>query len=331
MKPVYFIFLSLGLAIFCLVMAPMVGVQPIGWSSVFNPRGAGTGELLFWQIRVPRVLAAFLAGAGLSVAGAAFQALFRNPLATPFTLGVSSAASLGAAIHMRLGLSFPFFGFPDVCLTSFISALGAILLVYGITMAKGGFSTARLLLAGVAISFLFSSLIMVVHFTSDANDAFRLLRRLMGSLSASEFDTVAALFPVAILGSIFLASLAWELDLLTLGEELAVSRGVEGETVMRKIFFVTCLMEGVVVALCGPIGFVGLMIPHICRLLIGGSHRFLLPASFLMGGSFLTGCDTLARTVLSPAELPVGIITALIGGPFFLWLLLGSKSHELEI
>ncbi|NLI78498.1 MAG: iron ABC transporter permease [Candidatus Riflebacteria bacterium] len=331
MTPRRFLLLTAGIALVTLVLAPLFGAQPLDWRALFHASEGDPAPLLFWQVRVPRVATGFLAGAALAVVGAAFQALFRNPLATPFTLGVSSAASLGAALHVRLGLAFPFFGLPDVCLTSFLAGLGAILLVYGLTRLRGGFSTARLLLAGVAASFLFSSLIMVVHYTTDAYDAFRLLRRLMGSLSASGTDTLWGLVPITLLGAIYLASLSWELDLLALGEELALSRGVDGQGIRRRLFFATCLMESAVVALCGPIGFVGLMVPHICRLMIGNTHRFLLPASFLVGGTFLTICDTMARTLFAPAEMPVGVITSLLGGPFFLWLLLGPRSHELEV
>jgi iron complex transport system permease protein len=318
-------------AVLSLGLAPWFGAQPIPWEAIRHPGGQGTAEILLWQIRLPRVATAFLAGAALSVAGAAFQALFRNPLATPFTLGVSSAASLGAALHLRLGLAFPFFGLPDICLTSFLGGLAAILLVYGLTRLRGGFSTARLLLAGVAVSFVCSSLIMVVHFTSDAYDSFRLVRRLMGSLSASGPDTMWGLLPLAVAGALFLAAQAWELDLLALGEELALSRGVDGRRVRHRLFFATCLLESAVAALCGPIGFVGLMVPHLCRLRVGNVHRYLLPASFLAGGTFLTVCDTVARTLLAPAELPVGVITSLLGGPFFLWLLLGPRAHDLEV
>ena len=324
-----FFLLLVLLAVVSILTAPWLGQQAISWKTVFEPSGTSPEALIFWSIRLPRVFSAFLAGAALAIAGAAFQALFRNPLATPFTLGVSSAASLAAAIHIRLGLSFWLFGLPGICLTSFAGALLSIWAVYWLARIRGGFSTARLLLAGVAVSFLFSSVILFIQFTSDAYGAFRLLGRLMGSLSAVGQETVMALLVVSVLGIGFLTFLAWELDLLALGEDLAASRGVDLGRVRKQVFFATCAIEGTIAALCGPIGFVGLMVPQMARMMIGTRHRHLLPASFLLGGSFLLICDTAARVMAAPAEMPVGIITSLLGAPFFLWLLCRSDEHSL--
>lgn len=322
----FLVILALG-SIATLLVCPFVGGIAIPLDAIWRRGEDELTVVLLWQLRIPRVATAFLAGAALSIAGAAFQALFRNPLATPFTLGVSGAASLGTALYMR------FFGGsgptgPGGIAASFLGAALCVAAVYALAWGRGGVSNARLLLAGVAISFCCSSLIMFAHYASTATDAFRMMRHLMGSLSASGWETVLALLPATLLGGLLLWALAWELDLLAVGEDIAQSRGVAVERIRHLIFFVTCALEAVVVALCGPIGFVGLMIPHCCRLWFGGGHRVLLPASLMLGGIFLTASDTVARTLVAPAEMPVGILTSLIGGVFFLWLLFGASGSE---
>ncbi len=254
--------------------------------------------------------------------------MFRNPLTTPFTLGVSSGASLGAAIYVRFGVSLTIMGISGMSLFAFLGAILSIMLVYGLTMAKRGFSTATMLLAGVAISFFFSSVILFTQYMSDFTHSFRILRWLMGGLEVVGFDAALNMLPFVISGSVIILCLTHELNLMTTGEELAISRGVDVKKTKNLLFFATSLMVGGVVAICGPIGFVGMMAPHICRLLIGPDHRYLTPATILFGGMFLTLCDTLARALIAPAEIPVGVITALLGGPFFIWLLLSQSSER---
>lgn len=278
------------------------------------------------QIRIPRVLFAFVAGAGLALCGMVFQAMFNNPLATPFTLGVASGASLGAALYVSLGLSFSLLGIDGTSLAAFLGAILAISFVYSISRFRHGFSTETLLLTGVAISFFFSSLILFTQYLSNVNDSFRILRWLMGGLNIVGYRDLLQLLPFV---SICIATVLWlsrELNLLVAGDDLALSRGVSVQKTRYLLFFVTSLCVGAIVALCGPIGFVGMMVPHICRLLIGNDHRWLIPASLLFGGAFLIVCDTIARLIIAPAEIPVGVITTLLGGPFFLWLLIRSKS-----
>lgn len=281
---------------------------------------------VFWALRAPRTVAAFLAGAGLSMSGMVFQAMFRNPLATPFTLGVSSGASFGASIYFWLG------GGALVWLGSLgpmgASLLGAALsmgLVYGVTRARGGFSTAVMLLAGVVINFFFSSLVMFIQYLSDSHDSMRIMHWLMGSMSGLETAALADLGFVIGAGAFLIWTMAPEIDLLTAGEELAASRGVKVNLSKVKIFLVASVMVGAVVSMSGPIGFVGMMVPHVCRLWLGWAHRRLLPAVFFGGGCFLVLCDLAARTILAPAEIPIGIITALLGGPFFLWTLFSAN------
>lgn len=314
-------------ALLVLGLVPFVGMQTITPAQAFG-EGAGVERQILLQIRLPRVLVAFLAGAALAVSGMAFQALFRNPLATPFTLGVSSGASLGAALYVWLGLSFSLPGLPGVAVFAFLGALAAIVTVYGLTRLRRGSSTATLLLAGVAVSFFCSSLIMFVQYLSDYANSFRILHWLMGGLDVLGYDAVLSMLPLVASGCAVLLYLTHELNLLTAGEDIAASRGVDVKRTQRLLFFATSLMIGGVVAFCGPIGFIGMMAPHICRLMIGDNHRYLMPATVLFGGLFLVVCDTLARTVIAPAEIPVGVLTALLGGPFFLWLLLTSAFGE---
>ena len=317
-------FLGLG-AVLALSVAPFVGMKITPLAAVFGPAASGKESQIFWMIRVPRVFISFLAGAALATSGMAFQALFRNALATPFTLGVASGASLGAALYIRFGLPAVVFGISGVATSAFTGAILSVLLVYGLSRLRGGFSTATMLLAGVAVSFFFSSVNLFTQYISDFTQTFRIIRWLMGGLEVVGYSTVINLLPFVVVGTAIVLYLTHDLNLLTTGEELAASRGVDVVSVRRVLFFATSLMVGGVVAVCGPIGFVGLVSPHICRLIIGADHRTLTPATLLFGGTFLTVCDSFARTVIAPAEVPVGVITALLGGPFFVWLLVSRS------
>ena len=315
------------LALAVLSAAPLIGMSHIPLSAILSP-GGGTESDIFWRFRVPRVATSFLAGAALAVSGMAFQAMFRNPLATPFTLGVSSGASLGAALYVLSGLQVALLGVSGISIAAFAGALVSIVLVYGLTRAKKGLSTSTMLLAGVAVSFFFSSVILFIQYISDFTNTFIILRWIMGGLTTVGYDSVLDVLPFALCGAAIVLYLTHELNLMTTGEDLAASRGVNVKTTKQVLFFATSLMVGGVVAICGPIGFVGMMSPHICRLLIGPDHRYLTPATLLFGGVFLTFCDVLARTLIAPAEIPVGVITALLGGPFFIWLLLSASAER---
>ncbi len=324
----YFILLMIILlGLIVLTVAPFLGMEFISFKTLLQTANDVKVDI-FWKIRLSRVLAAFGAGAALAISGMAFQAMFRNPLATPFTLGVSSGAAFGAAVYLKIGLIFSLFGISGQALSAFIGAMFSIIFVYGITKIKKGFSTATMLIAGVAINFFFSSLILFIQYLSDFGDSFRIIRWLMGGFEIVGFRPVLTILPFIVLGSIVIFTLTNELNLLTLGEDIALSRGVDVRKVKAILFFVTSFMIGGIVSVCGPIGFIGMMAPHICRLLIGPEHRWLSPASFVFGGAFLVFCDTLARILIAPATIPVGVITALLGGPFFLWLLLSGSSER---
>lgn len=329
MKPSLSIGVFLVFSVATLLICPLIGMEWIPLSVITQGVGESVDASIFWRIRVPRVLTAFVAGGALALSGMTFQAMFRNALATPFTLGVSSGASLGAALSVTLGLTFSVIGISATTVMAFVGAVTSVALVYGLTRLRSGFSTATMLLSGVAVSFFFSSLILFLQYSAELYNSFRMLRWVMGGLGLVGYDSLLSILPFVVTGVVLLLYATHDLNLLMLGDDLAISRGVDVVKTKRLLFFVTSLMVGAVVAVCGPIGFVGMMVPHMCRLMGGSDHRYLIPASLLFGGVFLAICDTFARTILAPAELPVGIITAFLGGPFFVVLLLRGK-HGLD-
>ncbi|HPA17045.1 MAG TPA: iron ABC transporter permease [Verrucomicrobiae bacterium] len=316
-------------AVAVLLLAPCVGAQWIPISAFFD-NVASPEALILREIRMPRVAVAFLAGAALSISGMAFQAMFRNPLATPFTLGVSGGAALGTVLYLRFAVPFMFLGIPGQSWFGFAGAAAAAGLVYALTSLRRGFSLLTLLLAGVAVNFFVSSIILFIQYLSGFAQSFLIIRSLMGSVDAVGPRTVFQLLPVIVAGGAALVPLAHPMNLLLTGDDIAMSRGVDVPAIRRTIFIAVSLMVGGVVSFCGPIGFVGLMVPHICRLLIGPDHRWLLPTSFIFGGAFLAACDAVTRSIVPPAEIPVGIMTAMLGGPFFIWLLLRSDPVSQE-
>jgi iron complex transport system permease protein len=303
------------------LLVPWIGERSFGPDVLMHPFSNDLDAIIFWQIRVPRMMLAFLAGMGLSLGGVVFQAVFRNPLATPFTLGVAGGASFGVALWVQLGLSFVFLGISGISMAAMLGAILSIALLYGISKASGKMSPMTMLLAGVAISFFFSSLIMLLQFMMDYANSFRVVHWLMGDIGRANADSVLQVFPFVASGGVIAYYLRRELNLLSISDDIAASRGVNVERVRIVIFFAVSLMVAGVITVCGPIGFVGIMVPHMCRLVFGANHRILIPVSALLGGVFLTWCDTLARSISTSAEIPVGVITALLGGPFFLWLL----------
>ncbi|MBI4396665.1 MAG: iron ABC transporter permease [Elusimicrobia bacterium] len=319
------------LTVAAIAASMFLGLKSLDWAAVCQGTSGGVDAEIFWRVRLPRVCLGFLAGSALAASGMAFQAMFRNPLATPYTLGVSSGASLGAALYVKFGLALGLTGLPWLPLAAFLGAAGSISLVYGLTRASRGFSTATLLLAGVAISFFFTSFIVFIQYIGDLTTSFRVARWLMGGLETVGFGPVLQVLPFAFPGILAVLCLGHELDLLAIGEDIASARGVAVRTIKKIIFFVASLMVGGVVAACGPIGFVGLIVPHVGRLVIGPRHRELAPFTVLAGGAFLVLCDALGRSLIAPMEIPVGIITALLGGPFFLALLLRGRSERENI
>jgi len=323
LKQVLIIFL-LSLAVF--IVLPFIGVTDVGVSAIKDVGLETTAGRIFYQIRLPRTCAAFLAGAALACCGMALQAMFRNPLATPFTLGISSGAALGTAVCIICSLSGAIMGISSITVFAFAGATVSSLLIYGLTRVTKGFSVATMLLAGVAINFFFSSMIMFLQYVSDFTESFRMVRWLMGNIEITSFKAVLNMLVFVSVGSSVVLYLSGEMNLMTISDEIAITRGVNLNRVRKTLFFATSVMVAGVVSFCGPIGFVGLMSPHICRLIIGADHRYLAPATLLFGGAFLGICDTAARTILPQSEIPVGVITSLLGGPFFVWLLIKNSS-----
>lgn len=314
-----------GLALVACAVAPLVGSTPIDVRRVFDrsvPFADNVHAQIFFLARLPRVLAAALVGCALALSGVVFQALLRNPLASPDTLGVSAGASLGAMLAIALNADVRLAGVPAVPLASFAGSLGALAIVYALASARRrGSSTTVLLLAGVAITALLSAVVRFVQFVADSNQTLQSTRWLMGSLDVGSYPPlVAALVPTAAAAAA-MATLPRMLDLVSVGTESAAARGVNVERAERVALISASLATGAAVSLAGPVAFVGIVAPHLVRLIVGAHHRLVLPAAGLFGAAFLVLCDLLARTLMAPVEFPVGVVTAVIGGPFFLWLL----------
>ncbi|MCD8392970.1 MAG: iron ABC transporter permease [Cloacibacillus porcorum] len=316
-----FLLLLLSAAVVC--AAPFIGAHALSPADIFGGAESAAAQIL-WELRLPRVLLGWLIGATLAVCGLIFQALFRNPLASPDMLGVSMGAAFGAVLYIRLGLALSLFGLiQGISLAAFGGAFLSIMALYlAGSLRRGGMSLASLLLAGVALNFLFGSLNMIIQYSGGYTARFRMMRWTMGGLHTVGFVSSLASLP----GLLLILLIGWltgpQLDLFVCGEEMASSRGVSVKGLRKLLFLSVSLVVGVSVALSGPIGFVGLMCPHICRRITGSAHRELTVACALFGGAFLVICDTAARLLWSPAEIPVGIITSCLGSIFFLWLLI---------
>ena len=287
-----------------------------------HPGVTDTEATIILSLRIPRALLAGLVGAGLSVSGATFQALLRNPLADPYILGVSSGAAVGAIIAILLGLSTVSFGLP---VASFLGALGTVLLVFYFGRQNGKIHPNTLLLAGVIIGSFLSAVIMFFISLSQREELRTIIFWLMGDFSLSNAHMIRMIFPYILFGILWLYLRARQFNLLLAGEEHAFQLGVDVPRLRLLSYLLASLITAASVSVCGLIGFVGLIIPHAMRLLFGPDHRLLIPSSAFVGASFLIASDTLARTLLAPTELPVGVITAAFGGPFFIYLLRTRK------
>ena len=290
-------------------------------------RSAGMIDTLVVQVRAPRVLLAALVGACLACAGAIYQALFRNPLADPYILGVSSGAGLGAIIALALTAGTTALRYGLVPLAAFAGAILTVLLVTRLASLRGGLDSASLLLAGVAVSYTLAALTsFIMVFAREQMAA--VVFWMMGGLGAASWPYVGMIALMAAVGITMSLAFGRELNLMLLGDERAGQLGLPAERFKMLALTAASLLTAAAVAVAGLIGFVGLMVPHMVRLVLGPDHRLLVPASLLGGATVLVLADLVARTVLAPVEIPVGVVTALLGGPFFIWLLVsGGRSR----
>lgn len=280
-----------------------------------------TESVVILSLRLPRIAAAALAGGALAVAGAGFQALARNPLAEPSVLGVSSGAAFGVVVGQLLGSAETMTDAVRLALFGFAGALVAGVAVYLIAAVEGGLPVQTLLLAGVIVGIFFASAITVITSLVDIDRLGGIVHWLLGNVAAVPPPSLAAFAALAALGFWLVVGRARELNVLALGEEAALQLGVNAERLKVRVFAGAALLTSSVVAFAGPIGFVGLIVPHGLRLLLGPDNRLLVPACLLGGGTFLLAADTLARNLVAPAELSVGVITSFCGAPFFVYLL----------
>ena len=319
---------TLALAALAL-LAPLLGVTTDGngrhltllSSSAFD--STSTEYAILW-VRIPRVLACLLVGAALGTSGAGLQAILRNPLAEPFTLGISSGSALAAVLAIRIGVE-TWLGSAGVGLAALLGAGTTLLVVWRLARTDRQLPAATLILAGVTVSMFCSAASVLIQYTSDFSEVSRMLRWMMGGLESMRLSTVGWAAAPILIGIATLIGCSRELNALAAGEEAAASVGVAVARTQSIVFIVASLLVGVSIAVAGPIGFVGLIVPHAIRGTIGPDHRLLVPASALGGAALLLLCDSLARMVAAPAQLPAGAVTALLGGPFFIFILVGQK------
>lgn len=294
------------------------------------PRAQAPTLSIVLELRLPRTLLAFIAGSALALAGCAFQALLRNPLATPYTLGIASFGALGAYAAMVLQFTWSFLGFSPVVLFAFLFAGFDVLVVYMLAVQRGRFSPAVLLLAGVTMGMLANAGILLLRYLAKPEEVVNMDRFLMGGVDVQGYDAVIFLALTATPCMVFLLAQAVRFDQLSFGVDLAAGRGVNVTRLQVLTFLIGSLLTALLVAHVGPIGFVGLMVPHAVRSFTGSRHRVLMPMTVLAGGPFLCICDIVSRVLLSQ-ETPIGIITTVLGGPFFLYLLMRRRLTDWEL
>jgi len=334
----YYVFLPglglfLALSVLLSIMIGPVFVSPVSiirlwleWIS-FGLIPSGVSDMqrtIVFDIRMPRVVLAALVGGGLAVSGAAMQGLFRNPMAEPYVLGMSAGAAAGASFAIVLGAG-AIFGIFAVPALAFIGAVVTIFFVYSISRTDGRVPTETLLLSGIAAGFFLQAIVSFLKLIASMETLREVVLWLMGSFSGATWGSAGLASGPVVLGTLILIWLSYELNALQFGDETAMHLGMEVETVKRIILIAVALITAVSVSVSGIIGFVGLVIPHIARLSAGADHRIQLPVAAFSGGIFLVIADTLARTINRPMEIPIGIITASVGAPYFIYLLRRRK------
>ncbi|WP_223869721.1 FecCD family ABC transporter permease [Paenibacillus sabuli] len=282
------------------------------------------GNAIVWELRLPRILLALVTGLALAGSGTVMQGVLRNPLVSPFTLGLSSAAAFGASVAIIAGASLPGNLRYWIIGSAFFFGMATVLFIYFVASLKGS-GKATYLLSGVAISYVFSAGVSVMKYVSDHEALREIVVWLMGGLWGASWHVVAILLPLVVGILLVLLANAWNLNVMAGGEEVAASMGVHVKRLRLLVLVLATLAASATIAFTGIIGFIGLMAPHICRMLVGGDNRYLIPCSALMGAVLLIVSDTIGRTVIAPTEIPVGIITSFIGVPFFMYLLIRQR------
>ncbi|MBA3242142.1 MAG: iron ABC transporter permease [Acidobacteria bacterium] len=314
-----------GVLLGATLLALWAGYQRLDVAALASDERA---RMVFFQLRLPRVVMAGIVGASLAMVGAALQALFRNPLAEPLTLGVSGGGALGASIAIAFGMGSRLAGLPVIFVAAFLGAGAAVMVVYRLARTGGTVLPGALLLAGVVMNTIAAAGVIIIQYFADYSRALQILRWTIGSLDVVGFDLVWRMLLFLVPGWVILLAMARDLHLLAVDEETAASLGVNVRRSERLVYAAASLIVGVTVAVGGTIGFVGLIVPHAVRLLFGEDVRLVLPCSFVLGAAFLMLADTIARTVLGAGELPVGAITAIAGGPVFLLLLRRQQRYS---
>lgn len=325
--------------VLCLVMmyvCTIIGIASISFEDAnrillheilhldINMEGISSGSIaIIKNVRLPRVVLGFIAGASLAVCGSGFQGIFKNPMADPFVLGVSSGAALGASIGIVLHFDSGFLGMSGTTLLAFVGAFLTIGLVYNISRVGKKVPVSTLLLSGIAVSQTLSAGISVMMIMNQQSMD-QIMFWTMGSLNGKGWNQIIMILPYVIVGILLLLTSCRELDIMLTGEDTAIQLGVNVEFLKKKVLFASSIITAAVISVTGIIGFVGLVVPHVVRMIAGPKHRTLMPLSLLFGGTFLIICDTLARSVAA-WEIPVGVITSLCGGPFFIYLLRKTK------
>ena len=319
MAKTLFIFVLLALTL----LSPFIGAVDMQWSDLFKV--GSLEQTIFFDLRLPRLLLAFLAGVILALSGWLFQTLFRNDLMTPFTLGISGGAILGTGISVVLGLNIVLLGINLSALFGFAGAFTSVLLILWLSRYVQHRGSNALLLLGIALSFFFSAALMVLFSIATAMQSHAILHYTMGSLSTLGYTQVIITAAMALLLSITLHRRRFELSLLAVNDEHARLKGVDTKKLTYFLLVISSLAIGVLISITGPIGFVGLIIPHVVRKLYPRANHELIVPTALIGGLFLAACDTLSRLPQLQSEIPIGIVTAFIGGPFFIYLIIKGK------
>ncbi len=308
------------------VISALLRLVPFVGESLGIASPDGKEFIIITEIRMPRVLAGVLVGSGLALAGVVFQGVFRNPMADPYIIGVSSGAALGAALAIVMRIGYSFMGVNTVSILAFLVAVLTVLIVYNLARVGPQAPIVTLLLSGIAVSIFLSAIVSLIQLFSGW-ELHRLVYWMMGGFSYIEWDEVLGILPLISVGAVLTYLFARELNIMTMGDAEAQHLGVNVENSRRVLLSLASLMTAAAVSVSGLIGFVGLVIPHLTRMLVGPDHRILMPSTFLIGAIFLVLCDAIARSITISAEIPVGIITSLSGGPFFIYMLRKSRGR----